>query len=190
MTQPSAPGLLVSVRSAAEACAALAGGAALIDVKEPAHGPLGRASDDVIRAVMDAVGGRCAVSAALGELADHAVVQQYGSSSQIALMQAPPCESLSQPVVSGPPLVHTSWSQRTDEGPPSTPVPVSPPVPASSPALTAVSPKQLGAGLEVGAGTSAAGVSVHVAPLPSGKLPEKLAFGECISNSVHSFSHL
>ena len=35
--------LLVSVRSAAEAEEALAGGAALIDVKEPANGPLGKA---------------------------------------------------------------------------------------------------------------------------------------------------
>ena len=37
-----APGLLVSVRSAAEAATALAGGADLIDVKEPSRGPLGR----------------------------------------------------------------------------------------------------------------------------------------------------
>ena len=35
--------LLVSVRSPAEALAALEGGAALIDVKEPARGSLGRA---------------------------------------------------------------------------------------------------------------------------------------------------
>ncbi len=37
------PSLLVSVRSGAEASTALAGGAAIIDVKEPLHGPLGRA---------------------------------------------------------------------------------------------------------------------------------------------------
>ena len=37
--------LLVSVRSAAEAEAALAGGAAVIDVKEPTRGALGRADD-------------------------------------------------------------------------------------------------------------------------------------------------
>jgi uncharacterized protein (UPF0264 family) len=60
--------LLVSVRSAAEAEAALAGGAALIDVKEPARGPLGMANDCVIAAVVRAVAGRCPVSAALGEL--------------------------------------------------------------------------------------------------------------------------
>jgi uncharacterized protein (UPF0264 family) len=62
--------LLVSVRSAAEAEAALAGGAALIDVKEPARGSLGRADEAVIRAVLGAVAGRRPVSAALGELAE------------------------------------------------------------------------------------------------------------------------
>jgi (5-formylfuran-3-yl)methyl phosphate synthase len=63
-------GLLVSVRSAAEAIAALAGGAALIDVKEPDHGPLGRAPDAVIAEVVAMVAGRRPVSAALGELLD------------------------------------------------------------------------------------------------------------------------
>ena len=44
--------LLVSVRSAAEAEAALLGGADVIDVKEPDRGPLGRADDAVIAAVV------------------------------------------------------------------------------------------------------------------------------------------
>jgi uncharacterized protein (UPF0264 family) len=65
-----APGLLVSVRSPQEAAAALAGGAHIIDVKEPDHGPLGRASDRTILAVLDHVAGRRPVSAALGELAE------------------------------------------------------------------------------------------------------------------------
>jgi (5-formylfuran-3-yl)methyl phosphate synthase len=60
--------LLVSVRSAAEAEAALAGGAALIDVKEPTGGSLGRAADAAIADVLRAVAGRRPVSAALGEL--------------------------------------------------------------------------------------------------------------------------
>lgn len=60
--------LLVSVRSAEEAAAALRGGAALIDVKEPRHGSLGRAKEAVIAEVTRLVGGRCPVSAALGEL--------------------------------------------------------------------------------------------------------------------------
>jgi uncharacterized protein (UPF0264 family) len=65
------PGLLVSVRSAEEAAAALAGGADLIDVKEPSRGSLGRADDATIAAVVRAVAGRRPVSAALGELRDH-----------------------------------------------------------------------------------------------------------------------
>jgi uncharacterized protein (UPF0264 family) len=63
-------GLLVSVRSAAEARAALEGGADLIDVKDPSRGSLGRADDHVIQEVLDAVAGRCPVSAALGELGE------------------------------------------------------------------------------------------------------------------------
>jgi uncharacterized protein (UPF0264 family) len=66
MNEP--PGLLVSVRSVAEAHAALAGGASLIDVKEPLHGSLGRAPADVITGVVTTVAGRRPVSAALGEL--------------------------------------------------------------------------------------------------------------------------
>jgi uncharacterized protein (UPF0264 family) len=63
-------GLLVSVRSADEAREALAGGADLIDVKEPGAGPLGRAQQQVIDEVVAAVAGRVPVSAALGELAE------------------------------------------------------------------------------------------------------------------------
>jgi uncharacterized protein (UPF0264 family) len=62
--------LLVSVRSVAEAEAALAGGAALIDVKEPARGALGRADPATVAAVVRFVAGRRPVSAALGELLD------------------------------------------------------------------------------------------------------------------------
>lgn len=63
-------GLLVSVRSADEALAALAGGADLIDVKEPSRGPLGRANAQTIAEVVNAVAGRVPVSAALGEWVD------------------------------------------------------------------------------------------------------------------------
>jgi uncharacterized protein (UPF0264 family) len=70
-TPPStAPGLLVSVRSAVEARAALAGGATVIDVKEPDHGALGRAAAAVIAGVVAAVAGCRPVSAALGELTE------------------------------------------------------------------------------------------------------------------------
>jgi uncharacterized protein (UPF0264 family) len=62
--------LLVSVRSAFEARAATAGGAAIIDVKEPLHGPLGRASAEVWGEVIAAAAQRLPVSVALGELGE------------------------------------------------------------------------------------------------------------------------
>ena len=64
--------LLVSVRSAEEARAALAGGADLIDIKEPAHGALGAADRAAMIAIVAAVAGHVPVSAALGELANPA----------------------------------------------------------------------------------------------------------------------
>jgi uncharacterized protein (UPF0264 family) len=60
--------LLVSVRNAEEALLACAGGADLIDVKEPTRGALGAADGKVIEAVVAAVAGRVPTSAALGEL--------------------------------------------------------------------------------------------------------------------------
>jgi uncharacterized protein (UPF0264 family) len=65
------PNLLVSVRDAAEAVTALAGGADLIDIKEPSRGSLGRADTATIAAVARVVGGRAPISAALGEIRDH-----------------------------------------------------------------------------------------------------------------------
>lgn len=62
-------GLLVSVRDQAEAVAAIAGGAAIIDVKEPARGPLGRADAAVAAEVIGAVAGLAPVTLACGELA-------------------------------------------------------------------------------------------------------------------------
>ena len=60
-------GLLISVRSAEEAAAALDAGADLIDVKDPTKGPLGMAHHETVAAVVEAVGGEVPVSAALGE---------------------------------------------------------------------------------------------------------------------------
>ncbi len=62
--------LLVSVRNASEAIAALAGGAQVIDVKEPDRGPLGAADMVTIASVVDAVAGRVPVTAAMGELTE------------------------------------------------------------------------------------------------------------------------
>lgn len=63
-----AAGLLVSVRSVAEAQEAVAGGAAIIDVKEPSRGPLGRADADVTAAIAEAIAGRAQLTVACGEL--------------------------------------------------------------------------------------------------------------------------
>src|SRR5262245_13052728 len=62
--------LLVSVRNAAEAEEAIAGGAAIIDIKEPSRGSLGSADRDVASATIRAVAGRRPISVALGELVD------------------------------------------------------------------------------------------------------------------------
>ncbi len=60
--------LLVSVRSATEARAAVEGGAGFVDVKEPARGPLGRADYHVWAEVRAAVPHGTPMSVALGEL--------------------------------------------------------------------------------------------------------------------------
>ena len=60
--------LLVSVRSGDEALAALAGGAGVIDIKEPLRGPLGRADFTVWNDVSGIVPRSVRVSVALGEL--------------------------------------------------------------------------------------------------------------------------
>jgi hypothetical protein len=70
MNPAAHPGLLVSVRNSAEAQSALAGGADLVDIKEPNAGALGRATRDAMQEVVDGVRERVPVSAALGELAE------------------------------------------------------------------------------------------------------------------------
>lgn len=66
--------LLVSVRNPDEARAALAGSwdwhADLIDVKDPARGPMGMADPEVIHGVVAAVAYRAPVSVSLGDLGD------------------------------------------------------------------------------------------------------------------------
>lgn len=64
------PRLLVSVRDADEAQAALTGGADIIDIKEPVRGALGMAEPAVIAEIVESVDGRTPVSAALGELGE------------------------------------------------------------------------------------------------------------------------
>jgi (5-formylfuran-3-yl)methyl phosphate synthase len=59
--------LLVSVVSAVEARHAVAGGAHIVDVKDPRQGPLGAPSPQVLCEVVQAVGGAAPVSVALGD---------------------------------------------------------------------------------------------------------------------------
>jgi uncharacterized protein (UPF0264 family) len=62
--------LLVSVVSAAEARLALAGGADIIDVKDPLEGALGAPASSVLTDVVRAVGAAAPVSVALGDMPD------------------------------------------------------------------------------------------------------------------------
>jgi uncharacterized protein (UPF0264 family) len=84
------PRLLVSVRSAGEAAEALLGGAAILDVKEPSMGSLGRAPPDVARSV--AVLARSAprpvrVTAARGELEEAGPPEDWTPPDGIALFK-------------------------------------------------------------------------------------------------------
>ena len=67
---PELASLLVSVRSPVEARAAVAGGASIIDVKEPTRGSLGRSDAVVWQAVRSVIPRSIPVSVALGELND------------------------------------------------------------------------------------------------------------------------
>lgn len=67
--------LLVSVRNASEAAAALAGGADIVDAKEPSNGPLGQVSPAALASIASAVAGAAPVSAALGELCGDDIVR-------------------------------------------------------------------------------------------------------------------
>src|SRR5262245_14015076 len=69
-------GLLVSVRSAAEAEIALAADADVIDIKEPDRGALGPADPTVWQEVLSVVNGRTVTSAALGELHADSIDEQ------------------------------------------------------------------------------------------------------------------
>jgi uncharacterized protein (UPF0264 family) len=68
--------LLVSVSSAAEASAALAGGADVIDAKNPRAGALGPVSLGVLRDIYATVGGTRPVTAALGDAVSERAVEQ------------------------------------------------------------------------------------------------------------------
>jgi uncharacterized protein (UPF0264 family) len=60
--------LLASVSNDREAAMALAGGADIIDLKEPVHGALGAVAPAIQLKVVQRVAGRCPVSATIGDL--------------------------------------------------------------------------------------------------------------------------
>src|SRR2546423_15048726 len=78
--------LLVSVRGSVEARAALAGGADVIDAKDPARGALGPVQRDRLAAIRRAGGAARPVSAPLGDPRDEAVVAaRAGAAPGVAL---------------------------------------------------------------------------------------------------------
>jgi uncharacterized protein (UPF0264 family) len=81
------PGLLVSVRDAREALDALAGGADVIDVKEPNRGSLGAADSATIDAIVRAVNGRAPVTAAAGELFDFSTTPRSAVPRGVSLVK-------------------------------------------------------------------------------------------------------
>ena len=68
--------LLVSVASGAEALAALAGGADIVDAKDPRAGALGAVSLDALREIHVAVGGQRPVTAAIGDASDEVAIER------------------------------------------------------------------------------------------------------------------
>src|ERR1700674_2286493 len=70
--------LLVSVASATAVSAALAGGADLVDAKDPRTGALGAVPAAVLREIHAAVGGVRPVTAAIGDAADEGAIERTG----------------------------------------------------------------------------------------------------------------
>lgn len=68
--------LLVSVDCVVEARAAIAGGADIVDAKDPRHGALGAVSIDVLREIRGAVGAARPVSAAIGDAVDEGTIER------------------------------------------------------------------------------------------------------------------
>lgn len=84
------PALLVSVRNEIEAARAIAGGARIIDVKEPSSGPLGRASLGAMAAIVEAATAqesRPLLTAALGELEEEEDAARFAAPPGIAIFK-------------------------------------------------------------------------------------------------------
>lgn len=68
--------LLVSARNAADAAAALAGGADIVDAKEPSAGALGAVTLDALRQMLSVVAAARPVSTALGDATNRAALER------------------------------------------------------------------------------------------------------------------
>ncbi len=86
-------GLLVSVRDGDEAAEALAGGCAIIDVKEPLAGPLGAAAPATVAAIAAIVSNSSPWTLACGELLDAAADAEAGRRRALAFV-ADVCQKL------------------------------------------------------------------------------------------------
>jgi len=104
-------GLLVSVRDAVEAAAALEGGATVVDVKEPVRGSLGMADPEVAAAVAAVVGHRAPWTLACGELRDGVEVIHDHVRRVVGLLPAgaaPPFAAKAGPADAG----EAGWRER------------------------------------------------------------------------------
>jgi (5-formylfuran-3-yl)methyl phosphate synthase len=81
--------LLVSVRTAGEVEPALAGGADIIDAKEPARGALGPVTPGVLRAIAARVPEEVPFSVALGDFTSGAVVRRAVAAAAVSPRLAP-----------------------------------------------------------------------------------------------------
>lgn len=81
--------LLVSVRDAVEAVAALVGGADIIDAKEPARGSLGPVGADVFRSIAARVPDSVPLSAALGDFTACEAVRAAMVGANVPTRRAP-----------------------------------------------------------------------------------------------------
>jgi (5-formylfuran-3-yl)methyl phosphate synthase len=81
--------LLVSVRAGDEVAAALAGGADIIDAKEPARGSLGPVSPEVLQAIAARVPEQVPLSVALGDFTAPDAVRLAVAAAKVPVRRAP-----------------------------------------------------------------------------------------------------
>jgi (5-formylfuran-3-yl)methyl phosphate synthase len=97
--------LLVSVRSASEVGAVLAGGADIIDAKEPSHGSLGAVSRRTLASITQSVPPECPFSIALGDLTTQSEIERSISSLELPAREAPTYLKLGFAAVAAPNVI-------------------------------------------------------------------------------------